>query len=117
MLLGRLTDALVVLVQLFGGLSGPPSIHSGRWLVAHTLHVLGVVLGQLGLPRRSVAGLHRTGHPGLVGYLVAFVGTALFAASGPITANVAPLAPALVNPIRPAEGSPWSPSSCSRPSP
>jgi hypothetical protein len=106
-LLGGLTYALFVLVHPFGELTNPHVIHSGRWLAAHSLHLLGAVLVLLGLPGLYVAGMDRTGRLGLVGYLVAFVGTTLFAGNGLVTAYVAPLAPALLDPSGPAQGSPF----------
>ncbi len=104
--LGGLAYVLFVLVHPFSGLSDPHVIHSGQWLVAHNLHLLGAVLVLLGLPGLYVAGMHRTGRLGLVGYLVAFVGTVLHAGSGMFTAYVVPLAPALADPNGPAQGSP-----------
>ena len=105
--LGGLAYALFVLVHPFSGLSDPHVIHSGQWLVAHNLHLLGAVLVLLGLPGLYVAGMRQTGRLGLVGYLVAFVGTALHAGSGMFTAYVVPLAPALADPSGPAQGSPF----------
>jgi hypothetical protein len=46
--LGGLAYALFVLVHPVSGLSDPHVIHSGQWLVAHTLHLLRVVLVLLG---------------------------------------------------------------------
>jgi hypothetical protein len=106
-LLGGLAHALFVLIHPFSGLSDPHVIHSGRWLVAHNLHLLGAVFVLLGLPGLYVSGLRRAGRLGLVGYLVAFVGTALHAGSGMFTAYVVPLAPALADPSGPAQGSPF----------
>ncbi len=105
--LGGLAYALFVLVHPFSGLSDPHVIHSRQWLVAHNLHLLGAVLVLLGLPGLYVAGVPRTGRLGLVGYLVAFVGTALHAGSGMFTAYVVPLAPALADPSGPAQDSPF----------
>ena len=105
--LGGLAYALFVLVHPFSGLSDPHVIHSGQWLVAHTLHLLGAVLVLLGLPGLYISEMRRTGRLGLVGYLVAFVGTVLHAGSGMFTAYVVPLAPALADPNGPAQGSPF----------
>ena len=106
-LLGGLAYALFVLVHPFGGITESHVIHSGRWLVAHTLHSLGAVLVLLGLPGLYASRRQQTGRLGLAGYLVAFVGTALFAGMGLITAYVFPLAPALTDPNGPAQGSPF----------
>ena len=105
--LGGLAYALFVLVHPFHGIADPHVMHSGQWAAAHTFHALGAVLVLLGLPGLYVYGRHRTGRLGLAGYLVAFIGTALFADMGLITAYVFPLDPALADPNGPAKDSPF----------
>ena len=115
--LGGLAYALFVLVHPFGEITDPHVVHSGRWLVAHSLHLLGAVFVLLGLPGLYVYGRHRTGRLGLAGYLVAFIGTALFADMGLITAYVFPLDRRWPTPTGRRRARPSLPSSCSRPWP
>jgi hypothetical protein len=105
--LGGLAYALFVLVHPFHEITDPHVMHSVQWVAAHTLHALGAMLVLLGLPGLYVCGMHRTGRLGFAAYLVAFIGTALFADMGVITAYVFPLDPALADPNGPAKDSPF----------
>lgn len=97
---GGVSLAAFVLIHPFDQLAGAQAMHHSRWIPAHTLHFLGSVFAILGLPALYVRNLSRAGASGLIAFLLAFVGTAMFAGTGLITAYLWPLlakhAPALI---------------------
>ena len=92
LLLGGVCIALFVLVLYpVGGFFGAGPVHHPAWVPAHSLHFAGALLtlvGLIGLYARQWA---RAGRLGLVGFLLALGGTAMFVGTGMLTAFVWPV--------------------------
>jgi len=71
----------------------PTDATQTRWILAHTFHWLGAFLLLFGLMGLGVRLLPRTGRLGLIGFVMAFTGTAFFFAGGVISAYIDPLLP------------------------
>ncbi len=88
---GGLCLALFMLVHPYGEIAGAHASHSARWVPAHSLHFVGALLTLLGLPGLYARQMRQTGVLGLVGTVLAMVGTAMFVGTGMITAFVWPV--------------------------
>ncbi len=99
LMLAGVSVALWPLTHPWGSVAGADIGRSGQWMVAHTFHFLAALfglLGLLGLVEREVKTARAFER---VAFLLAFVGTILFAGSGVFTAFLWPVlarnAPAL----------------------
>ena len=88
---GGLCLALFMLVHPYGEIAGAHAAHSVRWVPAHSLHFVGALLTLLGLPGLYARQMRQTGVLGLVGTVLAVMGTAMFVGTGMITAFVWPV--------------------------
>ena len=78
--------ALWALTHPWGVLGGGDTGRSGRWIVSHTFHFLGAVLGLTGLMGFVHREVNSAGLMERTGFGIAFAGTILFAATGVFTA-------------------------------
>jgi hypothetical protein len=90
LLVGGLALAAFVLVHPYDQLAGEEAMHHSRWIPAHTLHFAGALLASLGLFALYVRDL-ATSRLGVVAFVLAFAGTAMFAGTGLITAYLWPM--------------------------
>lgn len=88
-MLGGICMILFVLVHPFGELD-PPKVLNGLWVLANSLRVVGAILVLFGLMGLYVLQAEKTGRPGLISFVLAFSGTALFVGNGMIIAYVLP---------------------------
>jgi hypothetical protein len=88
---GGLASALFwVLAAKLGTFAGDAVVRDPLWVPSQLLHVFGALLVLVGLPALFAVHRHHAGALGLVGGVLAFVGTALFAADGIIALSVFP---------------------------
>src|SRR5581483_11353390 len=102
LILGGLCIALFVLLLLpVGGFFGAEHGRSPLWVPAHSFHLIGALFTLGGLVGLYTVQADRMGSLGFAGFLLAFVGTALFVATGALTALVWPVlvaaAPSLID--------------------
>jgi hypothetical protein len=92
---------LLALIPI-GGFSAAPAQSPGLYFLAHGLHTIGAALAALGLVGLYARQSERAGWLGLVGFVLAFVGTTLFTGLGMISEFIMPQifaqAPTLVAP-------------------
>lgn len=85
-----------------GGVTATTESSPGLYYLAHGLHTIGGVLAALGLVGLYARQSEKTGWLGLIGFVLAFIGTTLFAGLGMISEFLLPPiftnAPALVAP-------------------
>jgi hypothetical protein len=97
---GGVAIALFVLSHPWDRFVGAEVARTGRWRLAHTLHFVGASFTLLGLIGIYVRQRERAGRLGLVGFVLAFAGTAMFVGTGMLTAFVWPMladrAPAVI---------------------
>jgi hypothetical protein len=101
-----------VLVHPWDQLLGAQIARTARWQIAHTLHFVGALFALLGLLGIFARQREQLGFLGLVGFVLSFVGNAMFLGTGMITAFIWPMlafqAPATVEPGGPIFGWPHS---------
>jgi hypothetical protein len=106
---GGISLAGFVLEHPWNRFVGAEVASTAAWRIAHTLHFVGAALMLIALIGLYVHQRHKVGALGLVGFVGAFLGTAMFVGTGMITAFVFPMvavqAPAALN----AEGAMFSP--------
>lgn len=90
LVLGGVSLAAFVLVHPYNQLAGEHAMHHARWIPAHTLHFLGALLALFGLFALYVRDLARS-RLGILAFVLAFVGTTMFAGTGLITAYLWPM--------------------------
>jgi hypothetical protein len=88
-MLGGICMILFVLVHPFGELD-PPKVLNGLWVLTNSLRVVGAILVLFGLMGLYVLQAEKAGRLGLVSFVLAFSGTALFVGNGMIIAYVLP---------------------------
>ncbi|MBM3941922.1 MAG: hypothetical protein FJ316_03170 [SAR202 cluster bacterium] len=91
LVLGGVSFALFMLLHPFGELEGAEVTMRWNWVPAHTFHFLGAMftlLGIIGLYARHDGALGRLG---AIGFVIAFIGTAMFVGTGMFTAWVWPV--------------------------
>ena len=97
---GGVAIALFVLSHPWDRFVGAEVARTGRWRLAHTLHFAGASFALLGFVGIYVRQRERAGRLGLIGFVVAFAGTAMFVGTGMLTAFVWPMladaAPAVI---------------------
>jgi len=89
--LGGLALALFVVEHPWGRFDGAEVARTTAWSIAHGLHFLGATLVLVGLVGLYLWQAPRLGRLGLAGFVVAFVGTAMFVGTGMITVFVWPM--------------------------
>jgi hypothetical protein len=94
--------AAFVLVHPWDHLLGAEIARTARWQMAHTLHFMGALFALLGLLGIFARQREQMGSFGLAGFLLSFIGNAMFLGTGMITAFIWPMlalqAPATVEP-------------------
>jgi hypothetical protein len=71
----------------------PTAATQTQWILAHTFHWVGAFLLLFGLMGLGARLLPRAGRLGLIAFVMAFTGTAIFFAGGVISAYIDPLLP------------------------
>jgi hypothetical protein len=90
-LLGGVAGMLFsVLLAPSGGVTGAHRAHGATWMPAHSLHTLSALFLLFGVSGLYARLAPSSGRVGLVGFVSAFLGTALFVATGVLTAYVFP---------------------------
>jgi hypothetical protein len=91
-----------VLVHPWDQLLGADIARTERWQIAHMLHFVGALFALLGLLGIFARQREQLGSFGLVGFVLSFIGNAMFLGTGMITAFIWPMlavhAPATVEP-------------------
>jgi hypothetical protein len=107
-----LAGVLIAVPVLFhpNDVAHPETVLSTTWVIVHSLFAAGTVLALLGLPGLYARQAEAAGKLGLVGFVLTFVGSALFAAALVLEAFVVPPiateAPKLLDPSGPLFGGP-----------
>jgi hypothetical protein len=100
--LGGISLAGFVIEHPWDRFVGAEVASTTEWRIAHTLHFVGAALMLIGLVGLYVRQRQSVGALGLVGFVGAFLGTAMFVGTGMITAFVFPMvaaqAPAALQP-------------------
>src|SRR5262249_2308602 len=89
--LAGLCLAAFVLIHPWDQLLGAEIARTTRWQIAHTLHFVGALFALLGLIGIFVRQYDRMGSFGLLGFVLTFVGNAMFLGTGMITAFIWPM--------------------------
>jgi len=101
-ILGGCCLAGFVLVHPWDQLLGAEIARTARWQIAHALHFVGALFALLGLLGIFARQREHVGAFGLVGFVLSFIGNAMFLGTGMITAFIWPMlavhAPATVEP-------------------
>jgi hypothetical protein len=108
-MLGGIAIAGFVIEHPWDRFVGAEVARTSAWRIAHTLHFLGAALMLIGLIGLYVRQRERVGALGLVGFVGAFVGTAMFVGTGMITAFVFPMVAVEAPAALEAEGAMFSP--------
>jgi hypothetical protein len=89
-ILGGIFLAAFVLIHPWAQLVGAAIARTLQWQLAHTFHFIGAVFTLLGLIGIYVHQRARLGPLGLVGFIMSFIGNAMFVGTGMITAFIWP---------------------------
>jgi hypothetical protein len=89
-IVGGVAIALFVLSHPWDRFVGAEVARTGRWRLAHTLHFAGASFALLGFVGIYARQRERAGRLGLIGFVVAFAGLAMFVGTGMLTAFVWP---------------------------
>ena len=104
-ILGGVSFGLFMLLHPVDQLAGAHGAESATWVPAHTFHFLGALFTLFGLVGLYAGRMKETGWLGLLAFVVAFIGTAMFVGTGMITAYLWPViartAPTFVDPDGP----------------
>jgi hypothetical protein len=90
-ILGGVSLAGFVIEHPWDSFVGAEVARTTAWRIAHTLHFVGAALMLIGLIGLYVRQRQRVGALGLIGFVGAFTGTAMFVGTGMITAFVFPM--------------------------
>lgn len=90
-IVGGAAIAIFVLSHPWGHFVGAEVALTTGWRFAHTFHLIGATASLLGLVGLYAVQAERLGRMGLVAFVVAFLGTAMFVGSGMLTAFVWPM--------------------------
>lgn len=85
-MLGGICIAVYMLLHPFGGVAGADVARTDAWLIAHTFHLVGAILTLFGLLGVYVYQVRESGRLGVIGFVLASIGTAMFVGTGLITA-------------------------------
>lgn len=88
---GGVCFALFLLIHPYGHVAGPHAADDWKWVPAHSFHFLGALFTLFGLVGLYLDQWAGAGKLGFVGFVLAFIGTAMFAGTGMITAFVWPV--------------------------
>ena len=91
LILGGVSFGLFMLLHPFDQLAGPHGAQSAAWVPAHSFHFLGALFSLFGLVGLYARQIEQSGRLGLLGFVLAFVGTAMFVGTGMITAYLWPV--------------------------
>lgn len=91
LIVGGICLALFLIVHPYGEVAGAHVAHQRRWIPAHSFHFLGALFTLFGLIGLYLYQFERSGKLGLAGFILAFIGTAMFVGTGMITAFVWPV--------------------------
>jgi hypothetical protein len=90
-ILGGICIIVFVLIHPWDRLVGAANALDPRWQLAHTLHFVGAIFAVLGLPGLYAHQREQLGTPGLIGFALSLLGTAMFLGTGMITAFIWPM--------------------------
>lgn len=90
-ILGGIFLAAFVLVHPWDQLLGAEIARTAQWRLAHTFHFAGAGFALLGLPGLYAQQRAALGWFGLTGFILSFLGTAMFLGTGMITAFIWPM--------------------------
>jgi hypothetical protein len=107
--LGGISLAGFVIEHPWDRFVGAEVARTSAWRIAHTLHFAGAALMLIGLVGLYVLQRPRLGALGLIGFVGAFAGTAMFVGTGMITAFVFPMVAVQAPEVLEAEGAMFSP--------
>ena len=82
LVLGGILNAPFVLVHPLEDLIDTDVATNTRWLLAHSLQLIGAIIVLFGLPRLRVRQMERAKQLGLIGFILAFAGTTIYVGSG-----------------------------------
>jgi hypothetical protein len=88
---GGVSFAIFMALHPYDALAGSHGPDEGTWVPAHVFHLIGALLTLFGLTALYMRQRERSGLVGFVGFVLAFVGTAMFVGTGMITAFVWPV--------------------------
>jgi hypothetical protein len=90
-IVGGVCIAAFVLVHPWDQLVGSEIARTWRWQTAHTLHFIGALFALLGLLGIYARQRDQLGSLGVVGFVLSFIGNAMFLGTGMITAFIWPM--------------------------
>jgi hypothetical protein len=90
-ILGGISIAVFVLVHPWNQFVGAEVARTTAWRIAHSLHFVGATLTLLGLIGLYARQMQHLGQLGLIGFVLAFIGTAMFVGTGMLTAFIWPM--------------------------
>ncbi len=89
--LGGVFLALFMIVHPFGERTGAEVAQRFAWIPAHTFHFVGALFTLFGVIAWYGVQVKESGRWGFVGFILAFIGTAMFVGTGMITAFLWPV--------------------------
>ncbi|NET35303.1 MAG: hypothetical protein F6K19_25290 [Cyanothece sp. SIO1E1] len=89
-ILGGICIALFWTTHPWGRLDGTEVALSPAWLISHNFHFLGACLILLGLVGLYARQMEKAGNLGLIAFMIALVGTAMFVGTGMLSAHLWP---------------------------
>lgn len=90
-ILGGISIALFVLVHPWDQFVGAEVARTSAWRIAHSLHFVGATLTLLFLIGLYARQMRDVGQMGFIGFVLAFIGTAMFVGTGMLTAFIWPM--------------------------
>ena len=90
-ILGSISIAVFVLVHPWNQFVGAEVARTAAWRIAHSLHFVGATLTLLFLIGVYARQIKYVGHLGFIGFVLAFIGTAMFVGTGMLTAFIWPM--------------------------
>ena len=91
LVLAGVSLAAFMLIHPFGAVAGADVAARFTWIPSHTFHFLGALFALFGLVGLHLRQLQVTGKLGSIGFVIAFIGTAMFVGTGMITAFLWPV--------------------------
>ena len=88
---GGVCFALFLLVHPYNDVAGAHAAHNRAWIPAHSFHFFGALFTLFGLIGLYFRHFESTGRLGVIGFVLAFIGTAMFVGTGMITATTWPV--------------------------
>ena len=103
-LLGGISFALFMLTHPWGDIAGPQVALGGGWVLAHSLRIAGMLLALFGLVGLYARQMEAAGRMGLIGFILAFIGTFMFGGVGIFVAYIWPVVAANAPAFTEADG-------------